>query len=95
MPSVRETFGLSYLEAMSRGLVTIAREHEGMDGIIENNKNGFLISSKDEILPILKKLSKNPSLKEEIAKNTLSNIKNYTKDKVIQKYIDIIFQIRK
>ena len=95
LPSVRESFGVCYLEAMARGLITIARTHEGMEGIIQNNQNGFLINSKDEILPILKSLAQNTSLKEEIIKNTLLNIKNFNKNSVIKKYIDIIFQICK
>ena len=37
-----EVFGLVYLEAMSRGCITIAGKREGMEGIIENGVNGFL-----------------------------------------------------
>lgn len=37
-----EVFGLVYLEAMSRGCITIAARNEGMEGIIEHGVNGFL-----------------------------------------------------
>lgn len=37
-----ETFGLVYLEAMAAGLVTIGAKNEGIDGIIQHQKNGFL-----------------------------------------------------
>jgi len=37
-----EVFGLVYLEAMSRGCITIASRNEGMEGIIEHGVNGFL-----------------------------------------------------
>ena len=42
MISKEETFGLVYLEAMSMGCITIASRNEGMEGIIEDGKNGFL-----------------------------------------------------
>lgn len=42
MISRNETYGLVYLEAMSRGMITIASKNEGFDGIIEDGVNGFL-----------------------------------------------------
>lgn len=42
-----EVFGLVYLEAMSRGCITIAGKREGMEGIIENGVNGFLCEPGD------------------------------------------------
>lgn len=43
LPSVNETLGLVYLEAMAAGCITIGVEHEGIDGIINNAQNGFLV----------------------------------------------------
>jgi len=42
MISRYEVFGLVYLEAMSRGCITVASRNEGMQGIIEDGVNGFL-----------------------------------------------------
>ena len=42
-----EVFGLVYLEAMSRGCITVAGKREGMEGIIENGVNGFLCEPGD------------------------------------------------
>lgn len=42
MPSVRETFGLVYLEAMSQGCLSIGTAGEGIDGIMKDDINGFL-----------------------------------------------------
>ena len=44
MPSINETFGLVYLEAMSKGCITIGTKNEGIDGIIIDKENGFLIN---------------------------------------------------
>lgn len=91
LPSERETFGLCYLEAMARGLVTISKKSESMDNIITNGVNGFLVESSDEICDILKSLDLNK--KQEIMNNTLMNIKNYQKEVIISNYIAIIKKI--
>ena len=49
MPSEKETFGLVYLEAMACGCLTIGTKGEGIDGIIVNNYNGFLVESKKDL----------------------------------------------
>lgn len=46
MPSVNETLGLVYMEAMASGCITIGTKGEGIDGIILDGINGFLL---DEI----------------------------------------------
>mgnify|MGYP002522672233 CR=1 FL=1 len=48
MPSVQETLGLVYLEAMMNGCITVGTEGEGIDGIIENGRNGFLVEPNSE-----------------------------------------------
>lgn len=47
LPSVNETLGLVYLEAMAAGCITIGVENEGIDGIINNSQNGFLVKPED------------------------------------------------
>lgn len=89
LPSVNETFGLSYFEAMARGLITIATYGTGMDGIIENNINGYLVKpNKEDILKILNKIKNNNQ--NEIIKNSILNIEKYEKKFVIKNYINVI-----
>ncbi len=47
MVSRSETFGLVYLEAMAAGAVTVASIDRGVDGLIVNGENGFLVSPDD------------------------------------------------
>lgn len=47
MISRGEAYGLVYLEAMARGCLTVASEGEGMDGIIKDGVNGYLLPSGD------------------------------------------------
>ena len=55
MPSVREGFGIVYLEAMAAGCITIGTEDEGIADLIESGKNGFLVppESPDAIVRVM------------------------------------------
>lgn len=45
MPSIKETFGLVYVEAMSQGLPIIYSEGQGIDGYYEEGQVGFHVKS--------------------------------------------------
>lgn len=47
MPSVREGFGIVYLEAMASGCITIGTEGEGVADLIVSGENGFLVPPDD------------------------------------------------
>ncbi len=59
MISRDETFGLVYLEAMSRGCLVIASRKEGMDGLIVDGQNGFLCAAGDaaELAEVIKRIN--------------------------------------
>lgn len=43
MPSVGETFGMVYIEAMANGCIPLGSKNEGIDGVIRNGENGYLV----------------------------------------------------
>ena len=45
MVSSPETFGLVYIEAMAQGCITVGSKNEGIDGVIRDGENGFLVES--------------------------------------------------
>ena len=55
----KETFGMVYIEAMSQGCITVGVKDEGIDGIIIDGVNGFLVESinKESLAEILNKIS--------------------------------------
>ena len=55
MPSAPETFGLAYLEAMSQGCVVIGHKGWGVDGLVEDGVQGFMVDkpSEEQILTCL------------------------------------------
>lgn len=48
MPSINETFGLVYLEAMSQGLPVIYTRNQGIDGYFEDGFVGYGCTPRDE-----------------------------------------------
>ncbi len=48
MISKGEVFGLTYLEAMIASCIPIGSTGEGIDGVIENGKNGYLVTPDNE-----------------------------------------------
>ncbi len=90
-----EVFGLVYLEAMSRGCITIAGKGEGMEGIIENGVNGFLCTPGDvdelaSILESINRLSAEDKRRiSEKAKQTAADLSEYN---VAKQYLDDVMQ---
>ena len=87
--SKNETFGLSYLEAMSAGNIVIAKKNDGIDGILQNGQNAFLINAdKYELKQCLEKIN---SLKETeieiIRKRSLDTIKELSSSKAAENYL--------
>lgn len=95
LPSISETFGMVYLEAMASGCITIGTKDDGIDGIIKNNENGFLtlpISTEiRKILQFLKNMD-DDRLKA-LRYNSFSTIKQYTKTACCENYLQQIFKI--
>lgn len=90
-----EVFGLVYLEAMSRGCITIAGKREGMEGIIEDGVNGFLCEPGDvkELSDILRQINSLTAEEKtrisEKAKETAVRLSEYY---VAKKYLEDVLQ---
>ena len=87
--SDNETFGLSYLESMATGNIVIAKKGDGIDGILKDNENGFLIVPNIEELK--KCIDKILSLKEDeistIKANCAKTIKELTSQSAAENYL--------
>lgn len=95
MVSSREAFGLVYVEAMAKGLITIATKGQGMDGIITHGQNGFLCESRDvESLKSLLEHIKTLSCDDlnAISAKALATASELTNHKVAYNYISEILQ---
>ena len=87
--SDNETFGLSYLEAMATGNIVIGKKDDGIDGILKDNENGFLINpNKKELKKCLEKII---TMKEDeistIKANCAKTIKELTSQSAAENYL--------
>ncbi|MBQ3310733.1 glycosyltransferase family 4 protein [bacterium] len=95
LPSTKETFGQVYLEAMGCGCITIGTINDGVDGIIKNNKNGFLVESNvDEIKSILIKITNMPkSHCNKILRNCYNTVKTYDNSICADNYLNNVIDL--
>lgn len=88
LPSINETFGMAYIEAMASGCITVCTRNDGIDGIIEDCKNGFLCEpTVESIREILLKI-KNFEGIEKIIENSINTVKKYTQETCAKNYLD-------
>lgn len=85
MPSIYETFGLVYAEAMSQGLPVIYTRGQGFDGQFEDGKVGFSVKhdATNEIVDRVKDVLKNYNT---LSENCISNVDRYMWEKITQEY---------
>jgi len=90
MPGYPETFGLAYLEAMASGCIVVCAKGAGVDGLIEHEKNGYLVAprSVEELQEVMERVYHKPQ--HEILANSFETIKQYTLKKAQENYADII-----
>lgn len=89
LPSVNETFGMVYLEAMASGCVTVCTKNDGIDGIIKDGENGFLTGPTVEGIKETLLRIKDYDL-EKIIQNSLETVKEYTPEICAKNYLDNI-----
>ncbi|CDF57737.1 glycosyltransferase [Thermobrachium celere] len=96
LPSYKEGFGMVYLEAMAQGLPVIAVKGEGIEDVINNSINGFLVEREniDELEKVLEKLVLDTNLRISIGKKALETVKNnYTWEINSYKIIELYKQL--
>lgn len=97
LPSVGETFGMVYLEAMACGCITMCTKDDGISGIIKHGENGFLtlpISSEIRNLLLKIKDMDDDNLKA-LRYNSFQTIKRYTSRKCSEDYLQQILRFCK
>jgi glycosyltransferase involved in cell wall biosynthesis len=77
IPSIFEGFGLVALEAMSKGLLVIATDTDGLRGIINNGVNGYLVKygENKKLAQLIIKGLTNPKTSTRLVKNAEADTK--------------------
>lgn len=85
LPSIHETFGLVYAEALSQGLPLIYSKGQGFDGQFEEGTVGFGVKSLEEY-DIVDKIKKILDNYEEISKNCITGTYDFRWEDIADKY---------
>lgn len=91
MPSVREGFGIVFLEAMAAGCITIGTEGEGIADLIRTGENGFLIphDDPDAIVKVIEWCHANPAEAAAIAERGRRDAMGLTWEKNAKQYVEL------
>ncbi len=92
LPSKNETFGMVYMEALSAGMAVCCTKNSGIDGILKDGENGFLMKpDKKHIQKVLEKILKlKPKEYAEISKNAFITAKMFSYENSIKNYLEKI-----
>ena len=96
LPSAHEGFPYSILEAMASRCVVIGNNVVGIKSIIKNNVNGFLIN-KNNFKSYAKRINevyKKKELAKKITENAFTDVKKFSRDEFLSKYIIFIKTIK-
>lgn len=89
LPSIRESFGLVLVEAMSRGKIVISSDTKGANDIIENGENGFIIINEEELVEAIEYTYNNWPKLESIRSSAIETAKKYDERKTTKELIDL------
>ncbi len=90
-----EGFSVPVLEAMSCGCAVVATDCGGTRDIVVDGKNGYLVEvgNVDQIVSKVKLLLNNPTLRQEIVRNSRKTVNNLTWDNSVNKLENILKSI--
>ena len=90
MISENEVFGLVYLEAMAASCITIGSQKGGIDGVIEDGKNGILCQqgNADSLEAVFSKVFEmDPVSLQNLSRNGFETAKSFTDSNVAERYL--------
>ena len=88
--SLREGFGLTVTEAMSKGTPVIGGNVGGIRYQIESGVNGFLVSSVEEAAECIVRLLKDEKLREEIGQKARETVREkFLLTRYVEQYLDL------
>lgn len=93
MPSITETFGLVYPEAMSQGLPVIYTKEQGFDGQFSDGEVGFAVNCFDS-QEIAEKIIEITTHYNDLSKNSLLKSQKFCWQDIEQEYIKIYDDIK-
>ena len=94
LPSIHETFGLVYAEAMSQGLPVIYTKGQGFDGQFEEGTVGYHVDAKDPH-DIAEKIKMAIDNYEQLSSNCLSSVGKFDWKRIAEQYESVYKDVLK
>lgn len=91
--SQTDTQGLVLAESMAHSTPVIALDGPGQRDIIQQGKNGYIVSDEQEMAACIKQLQINPILLSELDRGAYQTAQNYLPDVLVQRYIKLYEQV--
>ena len=91
LPSRKEAFGMVLLEAMAVGKPIVATSVGGVPEVVKERENAILVEpdSPGNLAEGIIKLIDNPDLIKQFGNKSKEIVKDFTWDKIVDKYIDV------
>lgn len=95
LSSLHEGLGIVVQEAMDAGLPVVATDNGGQVDLIEDRRNGLLVSPGDEkeLADAILEMYRNPSLAKIMSRNNLNDIEDLSIDQNSELYIDVFREV--
>jgi len=89
-PEKMEHFGMTTVEAMASGCVPVVINKGGQKEIVQNNINGFLWETVDDLMNLSAKLIKGDKLINNISQEAVKKSRDFSKEKFYEKIYSFI-----
>lgn len=91
--SYNEALPMVFLEAMSCGLPVISYKNQGTDALIDNNIDGIVVESNNELIVNIDKLINNIELRASLGANGKIKSLEFTTHKIKKKWLNLLSQL--
>src|SRR5690606_10483566 len=89
LPSIRESFGIVILEAMSRGKVVISSDTKGGNELIDNGENGFIVENENELIEAIEYTYRNWGKLKSLRQKAVETAKLYDERLTTKKLVEL------
>lgn len=90
--SRNEAMPLALLEAKSAGLPVIGYANQGVNALVKDNEDGFIVETEEALLQKIVVLIKEIDVRQRMAEASLRNIKQYSEEIIVQKWLALLLK---